>query len=287
MKNNTTWFSIVLALGFTLLLSFTGIYLIEYMVPFARNISWIENSSKAFYQSYWAVEESIYRTYEWGVWFEPPVNPLAAASPVDNAYSVTSLWNVIPEVWRGSSFLNNNLNIISQNIGVNLFVGNNAFSSLPRNLRAEFSVPDFDGDSSPDSLQTSTDRLLWQLSDGQLSLTSRDLVGWDETLTNLFTNNANSQWYMLDGSTQYFSQFYASNCITKDCVLRFSVVNPLISSDGWTMPYLHYRIVGSSNIPFQESYISAQWKSYGFKKDLEVVIPRPATNSAFDFTVLQ
>jgi hypothetical protein len=40
-------------------------------------------------------------------------------------------------------------------------------------------------------------------------------------------------------------------------------------------------------IPFQESYISALGRSNGFKKELEVVLPHPVTNSAFDFTVLQ
>jgi hypothetical protein len=35
-----------------LVLSFTGLYLLEYMIPFSRNIKGIENASQAFYESY-------------------------------------------------------------------------------------------------------------------------------------------------------------------------------------------------------------------------------------------
>ncbi len=60
---NTSAFSIVLALGLMLLLSFTGLYLLEYIVPFSRNVKGVENASKAFYQSYAALEEAILQTY--------------------------------------------------------------------------------------------------------------------------------------------------------------------------------------------------------------------------------
>ncbi len=292
MKYNNRGFSIILALWFTLLMSFTWIYLIEYMVPFARNISWIENSSKAFYQSYGALEDSIYRTYEWGVWFAPPANPLATASPVDTAYSVISSGNVIPQAWRGSSPSTSNWNIISQNLGVNLFVGNNAFSSAWRQLRVRFTVPDYDNNGvTVDTLKYPNDIILWQLSDGVDSLSSLDLIDIPANIANMFSNGSSTRWVLLDGVTQqYFSQFYSANCGSwNQCVLRFSIVNPLISNDDGVLPYLQYLITtnGTANLPFQESYISAQWKSYWFKKDLEIVLPRPVTNSAFDFTVLQ
>lgn len=53
-------FSIVFALGITLLLCFMGLYLLEYMVPYSRNVKGIEFASQAFYESYAGVEDAMY-----------------------------------------------------------------------------------------------------------------------------------------------------------------------------------------------------------------------------------
>jgi len=47
-------------MGLTLLLSFTGLYLLEYIVPFSRNIKDVENASQAFYEGYAGVEDALY-----------------------------------------------------------------------------------------------------------------------------------------------------------------------------------------------------------------------------------
>lgn len=62
MKNTASpqAFSIVFALGITLLLCFMGLYLLEYMVPYSRNVKGIEFASQAFYESYAGVEDAMY-----------------------------------------------------------------------------------------------------------------------------------------------------------------------------------------------------------------------------------
>lgn len=54
-------------------------------------------------------------------------------------------------------------------------------------------------------------------------------------------------------------------------------------------PYLEYRITLPSWVSLftKETNISAEGKSYWFKKVIEKDIPQEATNAAFDFTIMQ
>jgi len=51
-------------------------------------------------------------------------------------------------------------------------------------------------------------------------------------------------------------------------VLRFSIVNPLISNDDGVLPYLQYLITtnGTANLPFQESIFQLNENRIDLKK---------------------
>lgn len=283
LTSHISAFSLILAMWITLLLSLTGLFLIEYMVPFSHSVKWIENSSKAFYQSYGSLENAIYSTYsgaESQIWYEPTSRSLWSNS-IDYGYSVISSGSVIPLAWNGNSDFNTDWNQISQNTPVHLYVWDNRVSEI----NVEIRVPN------GQTLRVSEDDdlVLWQISSNSDSLSADNIIdlgggAWND---DLFWEDG----FPLSSHTvsQRFSTFYSNECwVGDECVLKLSVVKPLILSDGTEIPYLEYKINTNGNaIPFQESYISTKGKSFGFQKSLNVALPHSSTSSAFDFTVLQ
>jgi hypothetical protein len=120
MKNKkTSGFSIVLAMGLVLLLSFSSLYLLEYMVPFSRNIKWIENASQAFYEGYSGVEEWLLQVYSWGIWED--YGEIQSGVQVYE-YSVIWSGSIIPIPEEGNSEYNSNWNRISQEEPISLLI---------------------------------------------------------------------------------------------------------------------------------------------------------------------
>ena len=96
---------------------------------------------------------------------------------------------------------------------------------------------------------------------------------------------------LLDGTPSNFTAFYVSNCNSagRECVLKISVINPLVSTliGSPKIPYLEYRLYSNAVIPLRSAIVSSQGKSYGFSKKLKIQVPQTTTNAAFNFTVFQ
>ena len=73
--------------------------------------------------------------------------------------------------------------------------------------------------------------------------------------------------------------------------MKLSLINPLYTTTGLKIPYLEYTINPWDNVwtkfPLYYTTIDTSWKSYWFKKDLNVRVPQQTTNQAFDFTLFQ
>ena len=52
MKKQTQGFTLVIALTIVILVSLIAMMLLEYMIPFSRNVQGVENASKAHYEGY-------------------------------------------------------------------------------------------------------------------------------------------------------------------------------------------------------------------------------------------
>ena len=300
---DTSWFSIVLAMWLVLILSFTGLFLLEYMIPFSRNIKWIENASQAFYESYSGVEEGILLIHSGSLW-EDYTDSFTGVK--DFKLDVTSSGSIIPIAWKWNSEFDSDWNRLSQDTPISLLVWRDDLDSgWNDRIRLSLRVPDFDRDGSPDNLNIADgtqDIILWQLSSDSSSISSRsgslitesDINLWTINETSLWNISTLSEWVMLDGTDQNFNWFYNNNStpcndVNNDCVLKISVINPLISSNIWSnsIPYLEYQIHTDTVIPLAQSYVVSQWKSFWFTKTLEVSVQQQSTSSAFDFTVLQ
>jgi len=274
-----------------LLLSLTWLYVVEYMVPFARNIKWIENASQSFYESYSWVEETLLKVYSGSVGTD---YSRSYTDVQDYQYTFTARGLTIPEPWLWNSNYdeNSNYSTISQTEPITLAVWNNLFWWGTNTLTANFRVPNFDQSWGLDSLWNYNDLILWQLSSPTNSLTSKNLI-WLSAISksvsiNLFPEMWLRLWDAVSDTGQSFSDFYTANCWAwNQCALKLSVINPLESPSWWVLPFLEYRLVSSDAIPYPNTQIRSEWKSYGFTKILDVYIPQQSTNSAFDFTVLQ
>lgn len=292
---NTSWFSIVLALGITLLLSFTWLYLLEYMIPFSRNIKGIENASSAIYQTYWWLEEVLYEVGDGNIWDEPS---RSYSWNEDFMYQVTASGTQLPPVNLWNSFYSNSRNILSQSSPIQLIVWQDRLPAAGTDqIRLRARIPDIDGSGFDETFDSSVpgtndDILFWQLSSETDSLSaSGSLITEFDLNSNALTNYRfwTENGVRLDGTEQTFGTFYNANCRgANECVLKVSVIHPLIlSSNGTSIPYLEYRIDTSASIPLRYSYMDVTGQSQGFTKGFLIAIPQQTTNAAFDFTVFQ
>lgn len=302
MKNNKNAFSLAIAMGLVLITSLLAFTILEYMIPFSKNISWIENSTMAYYKSNNWVELGLYFLNS------RSDNELKNSSSrnyitdqyYDYEFTTEVSWNSIPRSWRWNSFYNDDYNRILSWNPIQLTVGYNYL--LWWNFNISFIVPDLDRNWLLDEeLDTSLwDDLWivnWQLTSDNSTLNSHSgslFTVWEinnmtDDISPLVVNMFNRQWRLLDGTPTNFGSFYNTNCTwsSDECILKFSIINVLKTSDSW-VPYLQWRATTwTDQLPLRYSIIESEWKSYGFVKWLNVRVPQETVSEAFDFTVIQ
>ncbi len=312
MKKNTTWFGIIFAIGVTLIFTLTAFYILEYIVPFMRNVEGVENSTLSFYNAYSGVEQAIYAVKAGNIWDQP--NQALPATKSWYSYSVSTLSNTHPIAWKWNSPYDPSWNwsIISAGkpIQVYLPVGMNLSS-----VYVYFRVPDFDQSSSTyeifdDATFTDKNIINWQLSYTTDVLNSspgnritKANICSSLELCNVWKafNPPLKNGFLLDDTAQNFQTFYTNNCNSGNykCFLKFSIINDLVSCQSNSpsclpssvrkkIPFLEYRIdFGSSQVPSNIINITTSGKSSGYQKDLNLNISQRGTIEAFDFTVFQ
>lgn len=290
MKKNKKWFSILLAMGLVLIIWVLSISILEYIIPYWRDVKWVENSSKAFYQANSAIEEVIFRVYERNAWdssnFREEFSETDFAWSVNRKYSTNSSWTTLPLV---------GYNRISAWDPIQLSIWDNFLAS--NSLDIEIRVPDLNNDWNQDeTLSWWTLWIVnWQLSWQNNTLNSSwSLINADKInhASNKITNfNASLAWVDLYWNPSNFSTFYTNNCNStwSWCSLKLSVVNKLETTAWVIIPYLEWRITtwGTDIIPLRYTKVEASGKSYWYKRDLEIKIPSNTVNQALDFTIFQ
>ena len=309
MKNkNTSWFSIVMALLLTIVMVLLVLYILEYIIPYSKNVKSIENSSNAFYQAESWVEERLYHFKDRlsdaidSNDFIDDTSVVFTSDSVSSAHDSLSMGDTIPPTWEGNSAFSGSFNIINAWNPIQLEVWWLAYTDWD-DIEFIFQIPNIDRDTARDSfLPWSVAIINWQLSWNWDTLNAE----WSWILTNDFssgvlttelfdgaTSNMNSSsiqydaWQILTGTPRDFKTFYNTNC-GWSCILKMSVINELKVTGNKSIPYLEYQIDFNWNdVPLRFSRIKADWKSYWFQKSLEVRVPQQTTNQAFDFTVFQ
>lgn len=305
MKNNKQWFSILLAMWITLVTGMIAILILEFIIPFSRNIKWVENSSAAFYQSYSWIEEALWFMSQNDLWDEDSqdFNP---ANPQDTAYSVESLTSIIPPVWKGNSEYNPDWNRLDNNFPIQLAITDNNidFSDVDFTFRIPVELDSWDDIQWNDDLQPYIiNWIITGISDNLTPLNKSDdvsvaLNGINDQLiekTEIWNPNISISWRegrTLDDQRCTVTSFLRNTCPwvswIYDVTLKMTLVDALKLDDGRFIPYLEYQInFWLDEVPWRYTQIETSGKSYGFKRSMEIKIPQTSTNQAFDFAVFQ
>lgn len=297
---NKKWFSIVIAILLVILISLLAFLILEYMVPFSRNVKWIENSSKAYYLANSWIEDSLFFINRNNIWDEKHVDFPSSSVWISN--HIVASWSLLPPVWQWNSEFDNSWNKISSGFPIQLDIWNNIVSNW-WNVRFYFRVPDLDWKNwNNERLEGINPIINWQLSSEFDTLNSTwswvdsSLINWS------WIDFSFKDWVRLDGTLEDFPSFYddtshgCNSWSSKKCSLKLSIINNLnsnIESELVQVPYLEWKIdfdndnSGINNVPLRYVIIDAAWKSYWFRKDLKIRIPQQSVIEAFDFTVFQ
>lgn len=293
MKNykNKKAFALIIAIWVTLVMWFLAFFIFEYMVPFSKNTKGIENAGRAYYQAESAVEDALYFSNKTRADYSTESWTTLTDWALWNSFSMEAAWSFLPPAWKWNSEFSSDWNTIMLWSPIQLDIWRNIVSSWG-NFRLYVRVPDLNLDwENNETLKWSDTPIInWQLSSLQDSLNARsswltedDIRDWQDFVFNW------KEWRNLSGTDINFEDFYEEECIENDdiCSLKLSVVNRLLLEDDTPVPYLEWKIDAWTNIPLRYTNIESVWKSYGFKKDLEVRVPQQSVNEGFDFTIFQ
>ncbi len=304
MKKNQKAFSLAVAMGLVLITSLLAYTILEYMIPFSRNIKWIENSTMAYYNSnkwieIWLSLINWRQDDELDVWYS---RSYESDRVYDYEFNSSVIWSTLPENGMWDSYYDNDYNKIMTWNPIQLSIWYWMLSWW--NIDVIFRVPDLNEDSlfNQELVDISWDDMWiinWQLTSASSTLNSHsgslikvsevnDMTTWSDNIPPDDLDMWSRDWRLLDWSSSNFSSFYNSNCNwSNECILKFSVINELITSD-WGVPYLEWQIdTWSDNIPYRYSRIYSEGESYWFVKQIDVRVPQETVSEAFDFTVIQ
>lgn len=294
MKKNTAWFSLIFALVVMIIASTMSVYLLNFTIPYARNVKGLENSSKAYYLwSSW-VEQALWYIGQNNLWDE---NTITASTSNDYGYDIVANGDLVPEPGQWNSTFDEDWNLTWYGEPIQLAIGDDMISNWG-NVDFYFRVPDLDddGNNTDQSIiwDSSTIVLTWQLSSSSDTLLPN---GTGAFITSSDVNNSTSFSLSsqfgedLDYNITSFSAFYTANCwVGQPCVLKISPVDNMFLNDvnQTVIPYLEYQIdTGGQIIPTRFTNINAEGLSYGFRKNINIKVPQLTTDQAFDFTVFQ
>lgn len=291
MKKNNEAFSLVIAMWLVLITSLLAFTILEFIVPFSRDIKWIENSTKSYYQANNWIERGLY-------FFQKRTDSQSRTeltrwytANLDYTLSTTSSWTQIPALWKWNSTFSKDWDSLSVADPIQLIIWYWFITNLAT-LNIDFRVPDLNND-----------LIFWET----LDWTTSPMVNWqlssetdvlNSISTSVFTAD-NINWWNIqfaalngkkvsDSSTVTFSTFFSTNnCNSNKCVLKISVIDDLKSSSK-IIPFLEWKITAWANsVPLRYSTVESVWKSNGFSKNLQIRVPQETVSEAFDFTVFQ
>jgi len=288
-----------------ILISILALSILEYIIPFSRNVKWIENSAWSYYRAVSAIEDALWEKNKKILWTDFSSWTINTATWYN--YTVIASWTTLPPTWTWNSEFDSNWNIISSWNPIQLEVWINKikqseWSSTSLLIR----VPNIDLDTTTiETFSWTQNTIQWQLSNGTWTLnaqswsTANSFIKWSDicssnktklTCTKIDISSNSKQWIKLDGTLKDLATFYWNNCKTKSCILKLTVINKLEWHTWliwWTLPYLEWQFKTPSPIPLRYTNIKAFWKSYGFQKQLNIRVPQDTTIDAFNFTIFQ
>ena len=297
MKKAKKAFSLVIAMWLVLVTVLLAIVVLEYIIPFWRNVRWVENATVAYYQAYSWLENGLFffskRT--WKEVIDDMTRPYGAweKSTYWYTFSTTSSWVVLPAPWTWNSEYDHNRNSISMWDSIQLEVWYWFLSNL-NNFNIQFKIPQVRSWVKTTLSGALTDWIInWQLSSVDQTINS---LTWT-LITKADVDNAKiiditkREWrifWVISAKNPTISTFYWTNCRTSRCVLRFSIINYITWKETKApLPYLEWKISWANKIPLRYSIINSTWTAYWYSRTLTIKYPQDTVAEALDFVVFQ
>lgn len=308
---NKTWFSLVISMMLVIVIVLMAIVVLEIAIPFSRNIKWIENSSNAYYQANSWVEWAMFDISTKDVWYDKTFDDTNYNSKsMIYKYKIDAKWKISPVAWKWDSDFDPNWSKVSQWSPIQMEVWNWVLNWV--NPKIYFRVPNFWFTSQAKNLTlkwwSDFHIVNWQISSanetlnasGDTSYLNADKVCTSEDIwatdcinwSNYLIFNSSLKWIDLLWNEHDVVTFYHDNCLTSSCTLKLSIINKLqlanINNFPTSLPYLEWRAdFWSPSVPTRTADIESFWKSYGFRKQINVSVPQKTLIDSFDFTVFQ
>ena len=289
MKNNKQWFSLVIALWLIVLISVIALSVLEYIVPFSKNVKGLENSAKSYYLSTSWVEEALFyiNSRSWSQIKNESSNSVSWL--LDYWYNTYSSWVTLPPPWEGDSDYDIDYNTISVWKPIQLEIGYWFASMFSWDL-FEFRVPDLDSLLTETLSGSSSDPVIaWQIT-WSWNLIQSNTSSWNFITVDNINNNTNNPFSIPDS---YIVNFYSNNC-ANSCILKFTIIDNLDVNLSWWIwwstkaPYLEWRFDNTwASIPLRYTIIETKWNSYWFSTNQKIRFAQDTISEAFDFTVFQ
>lgn len=300
LYKNKKWSALMIAIICIVIISTIMIYFLEKLLPIARNIKWIENSTVAYYNALSWIEQSQLFMKTAPVWTESWATYITS-NPQWYSFQITASGTQIPITWEWNSEYNSGRNIIWPWQPVQLAIWEHIDWNLVNFI---FKAPDWMWLT---WTLASSWIINWQLSGKNSDWTwiilyaswENNMIKWSNII-NKDTIVLNSKdWFDLNWSGWTFNNFYNAsapftttwlwtNCNWNECTLKLSIINPLIWTWWQSIPYLEYQIsFWSVKVPLQYAIINSDWYSYWFKRHIRRTVGQQTTSEALDFTVFQ
>lgn len=297
-----------MAIWLVILITSLAFLLLEYIIPFGRNVKGIENSSKAYYQAASGIEQAL---LPWSITQSNYNNPAIAYK-----YDIVGTWTLLPAPgeWNSEYDDDDNWNTIAPGQPIQLEIWNQLLEGGPT-INIKLRVPNIDNETgTTESLSGTTLPIVnWQISSKDEFLSAIDSSWITADMINepaegnnwlSYINLDSKTWDTLEAGPWTIRDFYngilpgLAGCVASQndnpCTLKLSIVNPLFMDNGLSaypnntkIPYLEWQIEFNKPVPLRYAWISANGKSYGFRKQLNIKIPQQTLVEAFDFTVFQ
>lgn len=305
MKKTKKAFSLIIAIWLVMITIILAIIIVEYIIPFSRNIRWVENASIAYYLSYSGIENWLYY-FKWREDEDARKDMSYSTGSISSkgySFATSSSGMIIPAPWTWDSNFDNNWNKISMWNPIQLSIWYGFLNNI-NDFSITFKVPNIDWTDSIKLFWNQDNNIIlsWQLSsenetlsaDPEYMIKVRDInernpvslwnkewrkVWWDD-----FWVTSSTGAITLVSATDFFSNCWDWN----KCILRFTIVNPI--KQEWTeisLPFLEWKVNTTSLIPLRYSRIESTWNSYWFSRILKVRYPQDTIPESLDFAIFQ
>jgi len=279
-------------------MSLSAYVILSFIMPFSRNMKWVENSTASYYYAYAWIEKALLakKSDTWSSLWNEHSTTLPATAQGDG-YTTFSSGQISPPSWEGNSEFDHDYNRLWLSDPIQMEVWYNKISNWT-NVKAKYKIPQINGKTNL-SINGAEPLVYWTLSRwdestwGTLMATGNSIVNSDKIISAEYTYNFSwNNGLDLDGNTTQIQNYYTDHCTSQSCILKITVLRQIqinIDTSFANIPYLEYKIDfwAGQKLPLYYTVIEASGKSFWFEKDLKVRVPQQTVNQAFDFTVFQ